>query len=89
MSDDRSLSRAHRAVRRFSDRFMARNRHRLDEAEGLLTRQLDYWNRKLAERAIPRARRERVEAMARQRARGAARLSVVSGRSSGDDDGLS
>lgn len=67
-----------RSWRRLSERLLARNRHRLDEAGGLLARQLDHWNRKLAARAVPRARQERVEAIMRKRSgRSGARLSVV------------
>ncbi|TDT43159.1 hypothetical protein DES49_0971 [Halospina denitrificans] len=89
MSDDKAVNRTQRSWRRLSERLLARNRHRLDEAGGVLARQLDFWNRKLAERAIPRARRERVEAMARKRGPSGARLSVVPAKSRTDDEGLS
>lgn len=89
MNEDKEANRIHRSWRRFSERLLARNRHRLDEAEGIVARQLDFWNRKLAERAVPQARRERVEAMARKRDRAGPRLSVVPGGSRKDDDGLS
>lgn len=76
-----------RSWRRLSQRLLARNRQRLDVAGGLLARQLDFWNRKLAERSVPRARQERVEALARGRRTGSgARLSLVSPSSHGDDD---
>jgi len=78
-----------RSWRRISERIVARNRHRLDEAGGVLARQLDAWNRKLAEYAVPRARRERVEALARRRARNGGRLSVVSNRPAESGERLS
>ena len=89
MKDDKAVYHVQKSWRRLSERLLSRNRHRLDEAGGVLARQLDFWNRKLAERAIPRARRERVEAMARKRARSGVQLSVVSGASRKDDDRLS
>lgn len=90
MNDDNAVNDAQKSWRRFSERLLARNRQRLDVAGGVLARQLDFWNRKLAERAIPRARRERVEALARkQEGRSGARLRVVPGNSGKDDQGLS
>lgn len=89
MSYKKAVNHARKSWRRLSERLLARNRHRLDEASGVLARQLDSWNRKLAERAIPRARRERVDAMARQKGHGRARLSLVSGASPKGDDRLS
>jgi|GEM_PF-704393 hypothetical protein len=89
MSDDKAVNTTQRSWRRLSERMLARNRHRLDEAGGVLARQLDFWNRKLAERAIPRARRERVEVMARKRGPSGARLSVVPGKAGADDQGIS
>ena len=87
MSENKAVNNStQRSWRRLSERLLARNRHRLDEAGGVVARQLDYWNRKLAERAVPRARRARVEAMLREQPRSGARLSVVSGGSRKDDD---
>ena len=72
--------------RRLSERWLARNRQRFDQMGDLLARQLDFWNRKLAERAVPKARRERVQVLALQRNPGGPRFRLAGGNAGGGKD---
>ncbi|MGM0435373.1 MAG: hypothetical protein ACQEQ1_12005 [Pseudomonadota bacterium] len=74
-------------LRRRLDRWGAWQNEQLDSITGLVVRRLDALNRALARRAVPRSRREHVEALMKQRRRSGPSLGVIEGgggRESGD-----
>ncbi|WP_077530717.1 hypothetical protein [Vreelandella utahensis] len=74
-------------LRRRRDRWGAWQSEQLDSITGLVTRRLDALNRALAKRAVPRSRREHVEALMDERRRRGPSLEVIEGgdgRESGD-----
>ena len=74
-------------LRRRLDRWGVWQSEQLDSLTGLVTRRLDALNRVLARRAVPRSRREHVEALMNERRQRGPSLEVIEGgdgRDSGD-----
>ncbi|MGM0434825.1 MAG: hypothetical protein ACQEQ1_09190 [Pseudomonadota bacterium] len=74
-------------LRRQLDRWGAWQSEQLDSFTSLVTRRLDALNRALAKRAVPRSRREHVEALLNKRRQRGPSLEVIEGgdgRESGD-----
>ena len=66
-------------LRRRLDRWGAWQSEQLDSITDLVTRRLDALNRALAKRAVPRSRREHVEALIKKRRRSGPSLEVIEG----------
>lgn len=75
-------------LRRRLDRWGAWQSEHLDSFTGLVTRRLDALNRALAKRAVPRSRREHVEALMNERRQRGPSLEVIEG-GDGRDSGES
>ncbi|MDX1587488.1 MAG: hypothetical protein R3296_01010 [Oleiphilaceae bacterium] len=71
------LARARGSLERLTGRLAPRLQSRLDDRLERLTGTLDEWNRRLAQKALPESRRQRVDALSRQGVR--RKLRVVTG----------